>query len=251
MRDLRNRRCPTEKDSTSCAARGNGTAPTGDARCIAAGGCGLPHRTTGERNARRNDRHGQPGAVEHGCHSGTIAGETQQKFVPTPRAWPAAHDRVFLRSSHGACGRYGQQDLLAVVDDSWRHVDRHDRTWQYRHLRGNRNGISPTPCPAGSSSPRRAMSRRRAAAPRLQLRAASTVSLSGGTIAPNGGTCTVTAAVTSNTLGTYTNTIPAGGVTSSQGSNWLRASATLAVVMRPAGHWHCRVHTANWFWRLP
>jgi uncharacterized repeat protein (TIGR01451 family) len=57
-----------------------------------------------------------------------------------------------------------------------------------------------------------------------------TISLSGGTIAPNGGTCTVTAAVTSSTIGSYTNTIPAGGVTSSQGSNGAAASATLAVI---------------------
>lgn len=67
----------------------------------------------------------------------------------------------------------------------------------------------------------------------------STISLSGGTIPPGGGTCTVTAAVTSTTLGNYTNTIPAGAVTSSQGSNGSAASATLAVLA-------AQPITANW-----
>ena len=66
-----------------------------------------------------------------------------------------------------------------------------------------------------------------------------TIALSGGTIAASGGTCTVTASVTSSTLGSYTNTIPAGGVTSSQGSNGSAASATLAVIARQpvTGSW--------------
>jgi uncharacterized repeat protein (TIGR01451 family) len=58
----------------------------------------------------------------------------------------------------------------------------------------------------------------------------STVSLSGGTIPASGGTCTVTVAVTASTLGNYTNTLPAGAVTSSQGSNASAASATLVAI---------------------
>ncbi len=59
------------------------------------------------------------------------------------------------------------------------------------------------------------------------------VALSGGTVPAgdgiNSGTCAVTAIVTSNTSGTYVNTIPVGGVTSSEGSNPLAANATLTV----------------------
>ncbi|TCO37662.1 putative repeat protein (TIGR01451 family) [Dokdonella fugitiva] len=58
----------------------------------------------------------------------------------------------------------------------------------------------------------------------------STIVLGGGTIPPNGGTCAITATVTGSSFGSYTNTIPAGGVTSSQGSNGAAASATLAVL---------------------
>lgn len=57
-----------------------------------------------------------------------------------------------------------------------------------------------------------------------------TVSLSGGTIPASGGSCAVTVAVTSAAIGNYTNTIPVGGLTSSQGSNGAAASATLAVL---------------------
>lgn len=56
-----------------------------------------------------------------------------------------------------------------------------------------------------------------------------TVSLSGGTI-PAGGGCTVTVSVTSATVGSYPNSIPVGGVTSTNaGSNTIAASATLIV----------------------
>jgi uncharacterized repeat protein (TIGR01451 family) len=59
------------------------------------------------------------------------------------------------------------------------------------------------------------------------------VSLTGGTI-PAGtgsvnGTCTISVTVTSNTSGTYVNTIGIGGVTSSEGSNPDAANATLTV----------------------
>jgi len=69
---------------------------------------------------------------------------------------------------------------------------------------------------------------------------AGAFSLSGGTILANGGTCTVTVTVTSGTVNNYTNTIPVGAVTSSQGSNGSAAAATLAmttvqtVTMTPA-----------------
>jgi uncharacterized repeat protein (TIGR01451 family) len=56
------------------------------------------------------------------------------------------------------------------------------------------------------------------------------VALSGGTIAAGGGSCTVTATVTASAIGNYTNTIPIGALTSSQGSNGSAASATLAVL---------------------
>lgn len=59
---------------------------------------------------------------------------------------------------------------------------------------------------------------------------ASSFSLSGGSIASNGGTCDVTVSATAGALGSYTNIVPAGGVTSSQGSNGAAASASLAVV---------------------
>ncbi|WP_257385962.1 DUF11 domain-containing protein [Tahibacter caeni] len=59
---------------------------------------------------------------------------------------------------------------------------------------------------------------------------ASSFSLSGASIASNGGTCNVTVPVTAGALGSYTNIVPAGGVTSSQGSNGSAASASLAVV---------------------
>ena len=56
----------------------------------------------------------------------------------------------------------------------------------------------------------------------------SSVALSGGTI-PANSTCTVTVNVTSNTAGTYTNTIAAGALTSSGGSNAAAVSASLTV----------------------
>ena len=57
------------------------------------------------------------------------------------------------------------------------------------------------------------------------------VALSGGTI-PANGSCTVTVNVDSGTNGTYLNTIPVGGLTTSAGANDLAASDTL-VVGRP------------------
>ena len=59
---------------------------------------------------------------------------------------------------------------------------------------------------------------------------AGSLSLSGGTIPAGGGSCTVTVTVTASAIGNYTNTIAAGAVTSSQGSNGSAASATLAVL---------------------
>ncbi|MBI3358313.1 MAG: autotransporter-associated beta strand repeat-containing protein [Nitrospirae bacterium] len=60
------------------------------------------------------------------------------------------------------------------------------------------------------------------------------VSLSGGTI-PAGGNCTVTVNVTSATLGTYNNTIPINGLTTTNaGNNTVAASATITVVVRPS-----------------
>jgi uncharacterized repeat protein (TIGR01451 family) len=55
------------------------------------------------------------------------------------------------------------------------------------------------------------------------------VSLAGGTI-PASGNCTVSVGVTSATPGAYINTIPAGAVASSLGSNSSAATATLTVV---------------------
>ena len=57
-----------------------------------------------------------------------------------------------------------------------------------------------------------------------------TLTLSGGTLAA-GGSCTVTVDVQSASSGSYTNTIPAGGVNSSIGSNAVAASATLNVAV--------------------
>ena len=56
----------------------------------------------------------------------------------------------------------------------------------------------------------------------------SSVALSGGTISANN-TCTVTVNVTSNTAGAYTNTIAAGALSSSGGSNVAAISAILTV----------------------
>lgn len=47
--------------------------------------------------------------------------------------------------------------------------------------------------------------------------------------AGNSGTCTVSVVVTSATSGTYVNTIPAGGVSTSRGSNPQATNATLTV----------------------
>ncbi|MDH4226694.1 MAG: DUF11 domain-containing protein [Deltaproteobacteria bacterium] len=59
------------------------------------------------------------------------------------------------------------------------------------------------------------------------------VQLSGATI-PASGSCTITVTVTSATAGSYTNTIAAGGVTTTNaGSNAGAASATLTVLNRP------------------
>ncbi|MEN5181362.1 hypothetical protein ABE501_16460, partial [Comamonas testosteroni] len=58
----------------------------------------------------------------------------------------------------------------------------------------------------------------------------NSVSLTGGTIPANGVTCTVTVSVTTSVTGNYTNTIPVGGLTTSQGNNGAAASATLAVI---------------------
>ncbi|MDD5057077.1 MAG: DUF11 domain-containing protein [Sideroxydans sp.] len=61
----------------------------------------------------------------------------------------------------------------------------------------------------------------------------NSVALSGGTI-PAGGNCTVTVSVTSNSPGTYNNSIPAGGVTSGNaGSNAAAVSAVLTVLVPP------------------
>ena len=58
---------------------------------------------------------------------------------------------------------------------------------------------------------------------------AGSITLGGGAAIPAGG-CNVTVTVTSNTVGTYNNSIPAGGVTSSNaGSNTAPIAATLSV----------------------
>jgi uncharacterized repeat protein (TIGR01451 family) len=63
--------------------------------------------------------------------------------------------------------------------------------------------------------------------------AASTVSLTGGTI-PAGGSCTLTVSVTSSTPGTHTNTIAAGDLTTTEGgANTVGASADLTVASPP------------------
>lgn len=62
---------------------------------------------------------------------------------------------------------------------------------------------------------------------------ANTVSLSGGTI-PANGSCTVTAEVTSTSVGAHVNTIPAGGLTTSGGSNTTAATDTLTVTPPPS-----------------
>ena len=75
-----------------------------------------------------------------------------------------------------------------------------------------RNGSASTSCTNGSTSITN-----------------TSVSLSNGTV-PAGGSCTVTINVRSATAGSYTNTIPIGGVTTSNaGSNTLAAEATLSV----------------------
>ncbi len=64
---------------------------------------------------------------------------------------------------------------------------------------------------------------------------ANSVSLSGGTI-PAGGSCSLSVQVTSATVGTYTNTIAAGALTTTNGgANTTSASATLTVVAAPVG----------------
>ena len=58
------------------------------------------------------------------------------------------------------------------------------------------------------------------------------VALSGGTIGANGGVCTISVSVTSSTLGTYTNTLPVGALTSApNAANTSAASATLTVAL--------------------
>jgi len=59
---------------------------------------------------------------------------------------------------------------------------------------------------------------------------ATTVALAGGSVGA-ASTCTITVSVTSNNVGSYPNTIPAGALTTTQGgTNSQPASATLAVV---------------------
>ncbi|QBB70704.1 DUF11 domain-containing protein [Pseudolysobacter antarcticus] len=66
-------------------------------------------------------------------------------------------------------------------------------------------------------------------APGTPAQTTGSVSMAGGTTAANG-SCTVTVTVTAATLGAYTNTIPAGGVTSTNaGSNTTPATSTLTV----------------------
>ena len=61
----------------------------------------------------------------------------------------------------------------------------------------------------------------------------NTVALSGGTI-PAGGSCTVTVSVTSNIAGGYTNTIPVGGLTTTNiGPSVVAATGTLTVMLPP------------------
>src|SRR5206468_493582 len=56
------------------------------------------------------------------------------------------------------------------------------------------------------------------------------VALTGaGNTIPANGSCTVTVTVTSSTLGSYLNSIAAGGVTTNAGSNPSAANATLTV----------------------
>lgn len=62
----------------------------------------------------------------------------------------------------------------------------------------------------------------------------TTLSLSGATI-PASGSCTVSAQVTAASNGSYTNTIPAGGLsTANAGTNTVAANATLTVTPAPA-----------------
>lgn len=56
----------------------------------------------------------------------------------------------------------------------------------------------------------------------------STVTLNGGAI-PAGGSCTVTVSVTALAAGTYSNTLPAGALQTSNGSNAVAATASLIV----------------------
>lgn len=75
-----------------------------------------------------------------------------------------------------------------------------------------RSGNASTDCPSGSAS-----------------RTDTSVSLASATV-PAGGSCTVTINVRAATAGSYTNTIPVGGVTTANaGSNTLAAEAILSV----------------------
>ena len=56
------------------------------------------------------------------------------------------------------------------------------------------------------------------------------IRLTGGTI-PANGSCVITVRVTATVAGTYTNTIPVGGLTTSGGSNTVAANATLTVAL--------------------
>jgi mucin-19 len=60
----------------------------------------------------------------------------------------------------------------------------------------------------------------------------NSVSISGGTIPPNS-SCNIVVSVTAAVVGSYTNTIAAGALTTSSGSNGLGDSATLVVPARP------------------
>ena len=59
-----------------------------------------------------------------------------------------------------------------------------------------------------------------------------TITVASGTSIPPGG-CTVTVDITASTLGTYTNTIPAGGLATSAGSNAAATNASLIVPALP------------------
>ena len=59
-----------------------------------------------------------------------------------------------------------------------------------------------------------------------------TITVASGTSIPPGG-CSVTVDITANTLGTYTNTIPAGGLATGAGSNAAAANASLIIPALP------------------